>query len=315
MSITYEEALSTLNSMFGAPWNSSYLDAVLRHFAGHMENTVEAILSHGDGAPDELITSLKSSPKPSTQSASPGGAGLDSVQISMDEELARALAQEDQTAATMQTNSNTSAPITRSQFMSGGGFPSDPQRTQTNPAAPKNAPPVPKKKGRGTPVELPADFLRIPGRKYTDIDADEALARMLQDDLFTEELANNPEFAHLARGRLPSQASRYNQQPRASNVHYGGNNAGMGGGADFMKTISDMGETAKKRLALFASNWNAKQGGGTGGNVGGGERRGLLDAPTENEEEVIFRGEGMELRPMSQQQKQSPGWATSKKDK
>ena len=47
MSITYEEALQTLESMFGEPWTRDSLDEVLRFKAGHMEETVEMILRHG----------------------------------------------------------------------------------------------------------------------------------------------------------------------------------------------------------------------------------------------------------------------------
>mmetsp|Transcript_638 Transcript_638/g.855 ORF Transcript_638/g.855 Transcript_638/m.855 type:complete len:319 (+) Transcript_638:261-1217(+) len=318
MSITYEEALATLNSMFGAPWENSHLDAVLRHFQGHMENTVESILNHGDKPPEDLITQLKSKPTTQTDPSSGGGTGLDAVQISMDEELARALASEEDRSAAVQespSHNNNAPTVNRSQIMSGGVAPTPRPQKKTKPVAPV----VPTKKGRGTPTDLPPDFLRIPGKKYNDgVAGDEALARMLQDDLFTEELANNPEFAHLARGRNPSAASRYSRQPRASNAVYAGYTpgGGGGGGVDIMKAMSEMGETAKKRLALFAANWNAKQGGGNNGGAMS-ERRGLLDNPTENEQEMLSTGEGMEMRPISQQQNQNSGmgWATSKKNK
>lgn len=40
MSLSYEEALATLQSMFGDQgYTAQDLDAVLRHFGGHMENT------------------------------------------------------------------------------------------------------------------------------------------------------------------------------------------------------------------------------------------------------------------------------------
>ena len=40
MSLSYEEALATLKSMFGDQgYTAQDLDAVLRHFGGHMENT------------------------------------------------------------------------------------------------------------------------------------------------------------------------------------------------------------------------------------------------------------------------------------
>lgn len=79
------------------------------------------------------------------------------------------------------------------------------------------------KKGRA--VVLPTDFLRIPGRTYPTesnnetsssswpsrseggtnnmMMTDEQLARMLQDELFQEEIRNNPEFRHLAGRRNP----------------------------------------------------------------------------------------------------------------
>lgn len=143
MSITYEEALATLEAMFGAPWTRQTLDAVLRHEKGHMENTCERILNHGSQDPQLLVEALKS-------------------QVSMDEELAR-------------------------QMQGGGGG-----------GAPRTS-----KKSRGTPTKLPDDFLRIPGYKYRGaapgVMDDETLARMLQDELFSEELARNPDFAHLAR--------------------------------------------------------------------------------------------------------------------
>lgn len=169
MSITYEEALSTLEAMFGAPWTRETLDAVLRHEKGHMENTCERILNHGSKDPQVLIQRLKS------------------TGVSMDEELARQLGQ-------------------------GGG-------------ASAGAAAAPAKKGRGTPTELPKEFLRIPGYKHRSIGGapgaagaamdDETLARMLQDELFSEELARNPDFAHLARGsrRAGSAAATNNRPP------------------------------------------------------------------------------------------------------
>jgi hypothetical protein len=163
MSISYEEALSTLQAMFGEPWTRQTLDAVLRHEKGHMENTCDLILQHGDKDPQALVDRLKSGgPEP---------------QVAMDEALARQLA-----------------------AAQGGG------NSGINTGA---------KKGRGIPTTLPPDFLRIPGYKRSatasstgaaasaavagQID-DETLARMLQDELFSEELARNPDFAHLARG-------------------------------------------------------------------------------------------------------------------
>jgi hypothetical protein len=175
MSITYEEALATLESMFGEPWTRESLDLVLRHFQGHMENTVESILSHGDGAPDDLLkkltnqTTLDSTTSEATQN---------------DQALARQLARQEQDAQQVGRVRATGSTVAAAA------------------AASK------KKKGRGTDTDLAPDFLRIPGYKGRGgqeggqvMDQDEALARMLQDELFSQELANNPEFAHLARSR------------------------------------------------------------------------------------------------------------------
>jgi hypothetical protein len=166
MSITYEEALATLEAMFGEPWTRETLDAVLRHEKGHMENTCDRILNHGSQDPQILVDRLK--------------AGGQEPQVAIDEELARQLAAR----------------------QGGGG--------RAKPA---------KKKGRGTPTELPKDFLRIPGYKRSANAAsspamdDETLARMLQDELFSEELARNPDFAHLARGGRPSGRSNARLPP------------------------------------------------------------------------------------------------------
>ena len=170
MSITYEEALETLEGMFGAPWERKTLDAVLRYHQGHMENTVDSILRHGEGTPETLIAQLKSGTVPQDQNTA------------MDEQLARQLSQQPQSRSRRAPNATATGAASSSATSSA----------------------VPAKKGRGTPTELPTDFLRIPGYQGTaggGMDADEALARMLQDELFTQELANNPEFAHLARGR------------------------------------------------------------------------------------------------------------------
>lgn len=164
MSITYEDALATLEAMFQSPWTRETLDAVLRHENGHMENTCERILNHGDKDPQILVARLKEGgPEP---------------QVAMDEELARQL-----------------------MAQQNGGSGSRRNRSSAAAAA------APQKKGRGTPTTLPEDFLRIPGYKVPTNAAgssvamdDETLARMLQDELFSEELARNPDFAHLARG-------------------------------------------------------------------------------------------------------------------
>ena len=242
MTITYEEALSTLSSMFST-YTSQQLDAVLRHHGGHMEHTVETLLSH-TGTPDDLIAKIKRGEVPSG-----GPSATTPSAIDADEELARQLAREgrEQTASAgrfvppgqrRMMASNARAPT--HPVSSGGG---------ASGALPSAASQV--KKGRGTPTTLPNDFLRIPGRKYPQQSeagsagggmTDEQLARMLQDELFQEELRsvlladidnfvccaivyiicthlpnlqynayfqrNNPEFSHLAGRRQHQMTGR-----------------------------------------------------------------------------------------------------------
>ena len=91
MSLSYEDALSTLQSMFSDQgYTAQHLDAVLRHQGGHMENTVETLLVHGDGTPDELMRKLSRTPQGSALSGGSSGS------VDADAELARQLAREDE---------------------------------------------------------------------------------------------------------------------------------------------------------------------------------------------------------------------------
>mmetsp|Transcript_8727 Transcript_8727/g.12347 ORF Transcript_8727/g.12347 Transcript_8727/m.12347 type:complete len:174 (-) Transcript_8727:16-537(-) len=58
MSVTCDEALATLQAMFGTPWTKESLSLVLRLHKGHVENTVESILTHGENDPQILIDRL-----------------------------------------------------------------------------------------------------------------------------------------------------------------------------------------------------------------------------------------------------------------
>jgi hypothetical protein len=197
MSISYEEALATLEAMFSSPWSRETLDLVLRHEKGHMENTCDRILSYGsDKDPKILIQQLQSGQGISSSSS----AAAAQHSIDLDEEIARQLATQLQGGG--------------GRGSGGGGVPPASSASTTTP------------KGRGTPTVLPKDFLRIPGYPHRSVLAeasaanagrrsnrgvvspngaggdfdDEALARMLQDEFFSQELARNPEFAHLAGG-------------------------------------------------------------------------------------------------------------------
>jgi hypothetical protein len=256
MSISYEEALSTLQSMFGEPWTRDTLDNVLRHHQGHMENTVDQILRYGDRDPQALVDALEAGTDPEASS------------VTQDEALARQLAQEGSASSRSKPSSGASGA----------------------------------KKGRGAPTALPPDFLRIPSGQAssttpmasatpaTQMDSDEALARMLQDELFTEELAQNPDFAHLARGRPNTsggQPSRSNPRPASARQSDSSRRAAGGDQPDIMGKITQLGDNAKRRLQTLAAQFNnakdkrsnASQGGGQSdtANVAAGERRGLLD--------------------------------------
>jgi hypothetical protein len=254
--------------MFGEPWTRDTLDSVLRHHQGHMENTVDQILRYGDRDPQALVDALQAGIDPEASS------------VTQDEALARQLAQEGR-------STSRSKPSSGSGQASGGA-----------------------KKGRGTPTALPPDFLRIPSGQTstttpmasatpaTQMDSDEALARMLQDELFTEELAQNPDFAHLARGRpntsggMPTRGGN----PRSASARGGQSEssrraaAGAAGGdqPDILGKITQLGDNAKRRLQTLAAQFNnakdkRQSNNGQGGrpsdtaNVAAGERRGLLD--------------------------------------
>ena len=275
MSITYEQALGTLTAMFKAPWTEDSLDTVLRHFEGHMENTVDAVLTHGDGDPQLLIQRLESGTN----------------QEELDEQLARELANETQ----QQQVGNVSNRVGNSMNSRNGNHMSShnglsPSRQGTG-AAGKTA----SKKGRGTPTTLPDDFLRIPGNNG-NISSDEALARMLQDKLFADELKNNPEFAHLAQGGRANRSF--------PGIHRGRSAAGnQNDGPNIMEALGSMGENAKRRLQELANkvksninnidNGNGRRNNGPFSNRGGAsERRGLLDLveDDDDEQEISFVG-------------------------
>lgn len=280
MGITYEEALATLEAMFADPWTRQSLDVVLRHEKGHMENTCDLILEHGERDPQVLVDRLR--------------AGGPEPQVAMDEQLARRLAE----------------PPRSSRDSSGRSS----NNSNSNTAY----------QGRGTPTTLPSDFLRLPGyRPPSSTGAgtnrtaprtaggaeppmdDETLARMLQDELFSEELARNPDFAHLA-GRQQRQRSTRTRGVSASNARLPSAQAGAPlqnpfEGVNVMQKISSMSDGARRRLQLFANNFENKiktinnpNNNGASGDSGlqeargaAAERRGLLDCDDDYGEDMI----------------------------
>lgn len=218
MAISYEDALATLQSMFSDQgYTTQQLDAVLRHQGGHMENTVLILLNHGDETPESLIEKLPTLPVGGGGGSGSGGSA-DTHNINADEELARQLAAEFERqpprnsaqqggGGTLRREESAAAGRNRRLVETVPTFRA-PATTEPMPATPQTSAVA---KGRGIPTVLPSDFLRIPGRKYpasnatavsdprpavlgSQVMSDENLARMLQDELFQEELRNNPEF-------------------------------------------------------------------------------------------------------------------------
>jgi hypothetical protein len=294
MSITYEDALATLQSMFAEPWTTDALDSVLRHQKGHMENTIDLILRHGNGDPQALVEQLESGVDPRL------------VETAADEELARQLSASLQIPSSSLSLGNNNATTT--------------ETTHSNAS----------RIGKGNPTTLAEDFLRVPGFVHNSLSDDEALARMLQDELFTQELSRNPDFAHLAgtgrSGRATHTRTAATSNHATSSATAGivnpamaaanrigefarGLTGGGGGGTsntpaaapqqrsaslgsnnsnpptlspqpNLLEKISELGDTAKRRLQILAAQFNANKsggGGGTGTAGSGGEFRGLLD--------------------------------------
>jgi hypothetical protein len=99
---------------------------------------------------------------------------------------------------------------------------------------------------RGKRVQLPDSFLRAPGGELKAvINQDEELARMLQNELFREEVKKN-----MGKGAIPGG---------------GTDSKGRGSGGDEMLTaVSNMGSTAKKNLLSLADRFRSSMSGSKG---------------------------------------------------
>jgi hypothetical protein len=58
ISLSYAEAISKMQSMFGEKWSKQTLDFLLRHFQGRIENTINAILDYGIQNQDNLLKAI-----------------------------------------------------------------------------------------------------------------------------------------------------------------------------------------------------------------------------------------------------------------
>jgi len=308
MSITYEEALGTLTAMFTDPWDEDSLDTVLRHFEGHMENTVDAVLAHGDSPPADLLKRFE---------ASSTGASI----ADMDAQLARQLAEQEEArqqhaaAAVNNARSNRSATPVATNVAPGWRRDQNAITSMPPQAVAADLPVSAQKKGRGILTHLPPDFLRIPGSGANNMSSDEALARMLQDKLFAEEIKNNPEFAHLARGgggaARAHGAGRPGQQRANHNSEPPMLKALQGMGEQAKKRFQDLAAKVKQKVEQQKNNHNNAAFASTGATGGGAaERRGLLDIhEDDDEQEISFVNNGThEMRSMD------AGFAYGKKD-
>ena len=280
MAISYEEALETLQAMFTDPWDRETLDAVLRHQKGHMENTVDFILRHTGKDPQTLVDQLQA------------GINPDDSNTSLDAELARQLSQ-GQAAPRNRTDANH-------------------QQQQQQQRQPQSSSTASRKGGgRGTPTVLPDDFLRVPGRpaaataaattttSKSTMESDAALARMLQDELFSEELSRNPDFAHLARGGRPSNRVNNNNNRTTTRTTAARSNAASPAVNNspnvVLHKVAEMGDAAKKRLQLLVANFNARNNNSNNNNnaaashAATAERRGLLDDNDHDDMELAAR--------------------------
>ncbi|GMI22390.1 hypothetical protein TrCOL_g246 [Triparma columacea] len=278
MSITYEDALSTLEAMFGTTWTKDELGELLRHQKGHMERTCEIIIANDGVPPRQVISSLSldtsndlalarqlasapaPAPAPPPQSGGKKGKG---TRTTLPDDFLRipeysGIGGMKHPTALGGGNNNNNTTSGVDGFNGGGGS------------------------GVGGSSEGG-------GSQNTDqMKSDEALARMLQDELFVEELRNNPEFRHLANGGNNGRGgggSGGGMQRDVSGGIYGGgggrNRGGSGEGKSLGESLSNMGGEAKRRFALFARNFNMKN---KKNGSGSHEREGLLSS----EEEITF---------------------------
>ena len=132
-----------------------------------------------------------------------------------------------------------------------------------------------------------------PQHSYDD---DEALARMLQNEMFANEVGNSPDLAHLARrrsaGRTTTTTNRQQQQAQRPALP---NPFSPGGQQNIMNKIAELGDNTRKRLQLLAAQFNARNNPqhphhpNNRDEPAPGERRGLLDDNEHDDMELAGR--------------------------
>ncbi|GLD98699.1 hypothetical protein PINS_up007416 [Pythium insidiosum] len=207
MALRYEDGMATLRSIFPS-WDPQVLSELLDANDGHLENTIEMALSMEPPAPSSRPATPSRSPPPPSPAPAPAPAP--------------------------------SSPVSRSRQL-----PYNPPRVSPR-ARGRDA------SGRRSRVTLPDDFLRLPGddsdaasaaRPLSDQEQrDEMLARMLQDEIFRQELMADEELsAHFQDRRRPSQIASASREKSASEI-----------ATETFNTMSEkfasMSEVAKKKM-------------------------------------------------------------------
>jgi hypothetical protein len=107
--------------------------------------------------------------------------------------------------------------------------------------------------------------------------------------MFTDEVRNNPDLAHLARGRPRTVGGR----PVGERGAGGRSSQAQQPEVDILKSLGDLGNNTKRRLQTLAAQFNAKMKAGQANANSGGpvapvsERRGLLDGDDDGEEVAL----------------------------
>lgn len=232
MSLTFEEAVTNLQVMFPA-LDTGVIAAVLESNGGHMEHTVTQLLELDAGA-------AAGAPQPAKGKADGSGPGP---------------------AAPSKPPARTAPSSARAPVM---------HAPAASAAAASSSDASGARRWRNP---LPDDFLRVPavGAAHTSSSSnqvmqDQLLAQMLENELFLEELRNNPEFA----GYL------FEEADPDSRVRHRAHGAGAGRqaatGPTWQERLASMGGGMKRKFNSLALRFKRNTGGGArSSSTGGGD--------------------------------------------
>lgn len=262
MSISFETAVGQLQSMFPAV-DTEVIITVLESNGGHMQHTVSQLLEID--VPSDAVAPSPA-PPPVTQQQPRASSGT-TVTSAVDLATGRSIPQ-----PASQRSSSTQG---RARSNRGGAG----QRSRHMP--------------RKWRHPLPDDFLRVPGADRPPITStsndqltnDLLLAQMMEDELFLEELRQNPDFAAYleaeeeffhrrdrtsstdSTGRRGSSGTRRRRQRSVAEARGGGGGGGSQGrpsGSSWASKISSMGDEMKRKFNAFAMKFRRRGGQETG---------------------------------------------------